>query len=278
MSSFLSLPPPSSRRAFPLACAWDFWREAVRREFAQRHRGALLGRAWAVLQPTAMIAIYTLVFAQAMHARLPQASATAGIWSYSIFLCAGLLPWNLFAETLTRAHSGFFDQAQFLRKTPMPLVLPAFVGLGVAIGNFTLVVAPFLLFLLFAGLWPGWALLWAVPALLLQLVLAFALGLALGVVAVFFRDASQLTALALQFGFWFTPVVYPLAVLPAWAQEWVLRLNPMAPTVVWYQTILLEQRPAAPSLLLPLLLWSAAAAMMAAWLLRRRGREITELL
>lgn len=255
-----------------------FVRGAVRREFAQRHRGALLGRAWVVLQPAAMIAIYTLVFSRLMHGRLPGNPGLDSVWAYSVFLCAGLLPWGLFAETLGRAQNGFFDQAHLLRKTAMPLTLPALVGLGVALGNFLLIAGLFLVFLAIVGLLPGWVLLWALPALVLQTLLALGLGLALGAVAVFFRDAAHLTGLGLQFGFWFTPIVYPLAVLPAWAQEWVLRLNPMAPLVLWYQTLFLEGRPAAPAILLPSVLWTLGALGAAVWLLRRRGGEIPDLL
>lgn len=256
----------------------EFARGAVRREFAQRHRGALLGRAWTVLQPAAMIAIYTLVFSRVMHGRLPGAQGAQGEWAYSVFLCAGLLPWNLFAETLSRAQNGFFDQAHFLKKTPMPLCLPALVGLGVAGGNFLLIASLFLAFLAGAGLLPGWVLLWALPALVLQTLLALGLGLALGTVAVFFRDAGHLTALALQFGFWFTPIVYPLGTLPQWAQEWVMRLNPMAPLAVWYQTLFLEGRLPAATLLWPTLAWTVCAVTAAAWLLRRRGGEIADML
>lgn len=267
-----------SRGFLPSASDLEFVRGAVRREFAQRHRGALLGRAWVVLQPAAMIAIYTLVFSRVMHGRLPGAGPAAGEWAYSVFLCAGLLPWGLFAETLSRAQNGFFDQAHFLRKTAMPLSLPALVGLGVAMGNFLLIAALFLAFLIGAGLLPGWAILWALPALLMQTLLALGLGLALGTVAVFFRDAGQLTGLVLQFGFWFTPIVYPLGVLPPWAQDWVMRINPMAPLTVWYQTLLLEGRAPDVGTLLPSLLWTLAALAAAAWLLRRRGGEIVDML
>lgn len=268
----------SARPILPARSDLDFIFGAVRREFAQRHRGALLGRAWVLLQPAAMITIYTVVFSQVMHGRLPGAEAQSSPWAYSLFLCAGLLPWGLFAETLTRAQNGFFDQAVFIRKTPMPLLVPALVGLGIAAANYALVMLLFVVFLLATGLFPGWALLWLVPALLLQTALAMGLGLACGTVTVFFRDAQPFTQLALQFGFWFTPIVYPLAVLPAWAQHWVLTLNPLASLVLWYQTVLMQARLPETALLQPAAVWTVAAWLVAAYLLHRRGDEIADLL
>ncbi|MDW8324028.1 MAG: ABC transporter permease [Burkholderiales bacterium] len=257
----------------------QFVAAAVRREFAQRHRGAILGRAWVVLQPAAMIAIYTVVFSQVMHGRLPGAQGVAASpWGYSVFLCAGLLPWNLFAETLTRVQNGFFDQALYLKKTTMPMLTPALVGLGIAVANFALAMLLFAAFLLVVGLWPGWALLWLIPALGVQMALAAGAGLALGTVTVFFRDVQTLVQLVLQFGFWFTPIVYPLVILPAWAQAWVMQVNPLAPLMLWYQTVLLEGRMPDWGLLAPAATWAVLALLGAGYLLRRRGGELVDLL
>lgn len=264
------------RRLFPDRGGWDYLRAAIRREFAQRHRGALLGRAWAVLQPLAMIAIYTLVFGRMMKARLPHASDDP--WAYSIFLCAGLLPWSFFAETLGRAQAGFFEQAHFFRKTPMALSVPALIGLAAATLNFALILAPFAAFLLATGRAPGLVAFWALPALALQCCLALGWGMALGVVSVFFRDAQHLLQMILQFGFWFTPIVYPLEALPEVVRTALPWANPMAGIVQWYQALLLGQTAPAPGLLLPALVWTLAGLLLAWRLIERRGAEMVDML
>ena len=72
---------------------------SVQREFQSRYTNSLFGFAWPFLQPAVMILIYTLVFSQLMQAKIPGVQGEA---SYSIFLCAGLIAWNLNAELLTR--------------------------------------------------------------------------------------------------------------------------------------------------------------------------------
>ncbi|HEX4524193.1 MAG TPA: ABC transporter permease, partial [Casimicrobiaceae bacterium] len=72
---------------------------SVRREFDARYRVALLGGVWAILNPLAQIAVYTAVLAGVMGAKLP---GVAGTFAYSIYLCAGIITWGLFAEIITR--------------------------------------------------------------------------------------------------------------------------------------------------------------------------------
>ena len=65
---------------------------SVRREFQSKYRNSLLGAAWTVLNPLAMIVVYTVIFAQIMRARLPGVESA---FAYSIYLCAGVLTWVL---------------------------------------------------------------------------------------------------------------------------------------------------------------------------------------
>ena len=80
-------------------------------------------------------------------------------------------------------------------------------------------------------------LLW-LPVLTLSVVaLAVGIGLILGILNVFIRDIGQAIPIILQIGFWFTPIVYPISIIPERYQG-LLALNPMYPIVRSYQDIL----------------------------------------
>jgi lipopolysaccharide transport system permease protein len=79
------------------------------------------------------------------------------------------------------------------------------------------------------------------PFAALQQVLAVALGVFLGVINVYFRDVAQVVGVLLQFWFWLTPIVYPLAVVPAGIQG-LMAQNPASPLVAAYQGIVVEHR------------------------------------
>lgn len=211
---------------------------SVRREIAAQYQGSLLGGAWLVLQPLAMIAIYTLIFANVMRSRLAGVDDTYG---YSIYLCAGVLTWGFFSEGLTRLQSVFVANGHLLKKASFPRICLPLIALGTACVNFAVIFGLFLAFLLFSGHWPGWALLALLPALAVQLVLTLGLGMLAATLNVFFRDVAQLVQVGLLFWFWLTPIVYPLKALPDWAQGW-LWFNPFAVLVHHYQQILLFAR------------------------------------
>ena len=206
---------------------------SVRRDIEAQFRGSLLGGTWVLIQPLAMISIYTLVFANVMRNRLAGVESTYG---YSIYLCAGLLAWTFFAESLGRLQAVFVANANLLKKATFPRICLPLVALGVTSFNFCVISALFLLFLLVSGNWPGWVIAGVLPALVVQVVWTLALGMLAATLNVFFRDVGQLVNVGLLFWFWLTPIVYPASVLPAWAQGWAW-LNPFALFVHHYQQV-----------------------------------------
>jgi len=222
----------------------DVWRfrsfviGSVRRDIAAQYQGSLLGGAWVVLQPLAMIAIYTLIFANVMRSRLAGVDDTYG---YSIYLCAGVLTWGFFAEGLARLQAVFVANGNLLKKASFPRICLPLIALGTAWVNFVIIFALFLLFLIISQHWPGWHVLAILPALAVQVVFTLGLGMLAATLNVFFRDVAQLVQVGLLFWFWLTPIVYPLNVLPAWTQQW-LWLNPFAILVHHYQQVLLFAR------------------------------------
>lgn len=209
---------------------------SVKREFATRYRNSMLGASWLILQPLALILVYTIVFASVMRARMPGVNTTFG---YSIFLCSGILTWGLFSEIVNRSQNMFLENATLLKKVSFPRIsLPIIVVLSSCL-SFSIIFGLFTLFLILSGNFPGWSYLCLVPVLATQIVFAIGLGINIGVLNVFFRDVGQLFTIALQFWFWVTPVVYPLVTLPTWAQK-VVMYNPMAILIIAYQTILVH--------------------------------------
>lgn len=207
---------------------------SVKREFQARYLNSLLGSAWTIINPLAMILIYTVVFSQVMRARLPGVTDSFG---YSIYLCAGILTWGLFSEIATRSQTIFIDNANLLKKISFPrLCLPTTV-ICTALLNFAIIFGLFVLFLLATGNFPGWVILQMVPALLILVMFATGLGITLGVLNVFFRDVGQFFTIFVTFWFWLTPIVYPRSIVPE-ALQILLSLNPMSQMMAAFQSIL----------------------------------------
>jgi lipopolysaccharide transport system permease protein len=250
------------------------WQQACQR-FLQVQRGALLGKMWIVAQPLATILVYTLVFSQVMGQRL---SGHAEVYTYSIFLCAGLLPWQFFSDVIQKTQISLLDHAHILRKTAVPLTAFPVVGLLVASMNFLVIYGLFLLWMLFftsISLNVIWSI---IPSLVLLILLAWIWGFALAIAHVFFRDVGHLLNLVLQFGFWMTPVVYPLSIVPSWLQNVLLWVNPLIVIIETQQQAFLGAYDLPVWRWLPYVFWLFIGIVFLRHLLRRRANELVDLL
>jgi len=245
---------------------------SVKREFQAKYRNSMLGAAWTVLQPLAMIVVYTVIFSQVMSARLPGIDST---FAYSIYLCAGILTWGLFAEITSRGQNVFLEHANLIKKLSFPRIcLPIIVILNAGL-NFAIIFGLFTCFLVVTGNFPGWVFLGMLPVLVVQIAFSIGLGISLGVLNVFFRDVGQFFAILLQFWFWFTPIVYPTSILPENIRP-LLAWNPMAAVVTAYQHILVNGQWPQWKSLWPIAVISIAFCVFGMRLFRKRAGEMVD--
>jgi lipopolysaccharide transport system permease protein len=245
---------------------------SVKREFQSKYRNSLLGASWTVINPLAMIVVYTVIFSQIMRAKLPGVDST---FAYSIYLCAGVLTWGLFAEITSRAQNTFLENANLLKKLSFPrLCLPVVVVANAAL-NFAIIFGLFTLFLLVSGNFPGVTYLAVFPLLTILSAFAIGLGITLGVLNVFFRDVGQFFGIFVQFWFWFTPIVYPVSILPPGVKD-LIAYNPMVPLLAGFQAVLvMGQWPQWASLLYPTVL-AALFCLLGVNLFRRHAGDMVD--
>lgn len=244
----------------------------VRREFQAKYRNSLLGSLWSIIQPLSMIVVYTVIFANVMRAKLPGVDST---FAYGIYLCAGTLTWGLFAEITGRAQTVFIENANLIKKLNFPRIcLPVVVILNAGL-NFAIIFSLFTAFLVLTGNFPGWVYLALFPLLLLEVAFAIGLGVTLGVLNVFFRDVGQFFSVLLQFWFWFTPVVYPIRILPDAIRPWI-DLNPMTPLMTAYQDIFVSGQWPKLETLWPLAVLAMLTCLLGYRLFRKRSGEMVD--
>jgi lipopolysaccharide transport system permease protein len=247
-------------------------RQLVVLDLRGRYAGARLGLLWSLLHPIGLIAILTVVFAGIMQQRLPGSNDTA---AYTVYLCAGLLPWIGLQEIISRCTTVFVDQRTLIRHVAFPhLLLHVSLVLSAAI-NVAIMIAVFAAVLWGLGSPPSWTFtLW--PLLVaLQMLFAAGLGLITSVLNVFVRDLTQAVALGLQLWFWSTPIVYPASILPA-ALAPLAHCNPLYAFTRAHQTLLLDGH--LPSLPHALALGAIAGGTLAAglWLLHRLHHRVVD--
>jgi len=168
----------------------------------------------------------------------------------------------LFAEIVGRSQNVFLEYASLIKKLSFPRIcLPIIVILN-SLLNFGIIFCLFIIFLVVSGNFPGWSFLAIFPVLLIEILFSIGLGISLGVLNVFFRDIGQFFGIILQFWFWLTPIVYPIATLPENIRGF-LTFNPMFAIIDAYHTVFINSQLPQWQTLLPaasislILCWSA---------------------
>jgi lipopolysaccharide transport system permease protein len=213
---------------------WDY-RELLYfltwRDVKVRYKQTALGAAWAIIQPLFMMLVFSLFFGRL--AKVPSDNIP-----YPIFAFCGLLPWQLFAHSLTESSNSLVANERLITKVYFPrLVVPIAAVLG-GLVDFGIAFVLLLAMMAYYGIVPGLAIL-ALPGLLLLAILsALAVGLWLSALNVKYRDVRYTINFLIQFWLFATPVAYPSSIVPA---QWRLLygLNPMAGVVEGFRWALL---------------------------------------
>ena len=247
---------------------------AVSKEFRARFMRSRLGAAWSVLNPLALVAIYAFVLSAVLSARLP---GLEGRYAFAVYLTAGIFAWTLFSDLLLRFTSLFVDNANVMKKVLFPRISLPLVALGVALLDNALLLLAILGVLGLLGHWPGVQILWLPLLVLLTAALGAGLGLVLGTLNVFLRDLQHVVPIVLQFGFWFTPIVYALEMVPPRVQTWLV-LNPLVTVVSAYQDVMVFNRAPAPGPLLAVALLALVLLWLGLRLFRRAAADMVDVL
>jgi ABC-2 type transport system permease protein len=240
----------------------------IRKELKVKYTASVLGAVWSLLNPVVFLAVFSFV-AAVFRNRVPD---------FPVFLLSGLLAWNFFANTMQGGASSVIDNANLVKKMAFPREILPLSSVGVALFDFGLQSAVFLVFIGVSG--HGFHLpeLWLLPlVLVVTIVFATALTLWTAALNVRYRDVGHLLNLALLVWFWATPIVYqgwlvqdklePIRILGF--DAWVLYLlNPVAVIVLGFQRALYGVVVPAPGEdpVLPLISMSGQAGMLLALL------------
>jgi lipopolysaccharide transport system permease protein len=197
------------------------------RDIKVRYKQTLLGAAWAVIQPVAAMAIFTLFFGR-----------LAGVPSdgipYSLFAYAGLLPWMFFSNAITNSGNSLVGSANLITKVYFPrMIIPA---AAIAAGLIDLAIAFLFLvaLMVYYRIAPSLSLLLLPLMVLLTMLLALGVGMLMAGLNVKYRDVRYALPFLIQLWMFGTPIVYPASLVPA---KWRLlyAVNPLTGIIEGYR-------------------------------------------
>lgn len=235
-------------RRIPFAEMWrrrDLLYHLTVRNIKVRYKQTVLGIIWVLLEPAALICIFSLVFG--LFAGLE--NQIEGV-PYALFVCAGLLPWLFFTKVIAGVSDSVLSSGALVKKIYFPrLFLPLSVVLGYLVDLIATIVVFLFVMVAAYGFYPGPIIL-LLPAVVLALAMtALAVGLWFAPLLVAYRDFTYIVGLSLQVWMYLSPIIYPLSIIPE-KYRGIMAFNPMVGLVGGFRSCLLGQPLDVPSLLL----------------------------
>jgi lipopolysaccharide transport system permease protein len=189
------------------------------RDIMVRYKNTVIGAAWYVLQPVAMMVVFTLFFGRIF-------GRSIGDIPYPLFAYCGLLLWQLFSRSLSLGASSLVQYTPMLSKVYFPrIIAPASFVIG-ALFDFLVTAVLLCLMLAWYDVRPAWSVLLLPVVLALTLMCSMGFGCMLAAVDARYRDVRHAVPLLTQVWMFCTPVMYPASYIP---EKWRLlyALNPM---------------------------------------------------
>jgi lipopolysaccharide transport system permease protein len=190
----------------------ELWRyrdlalQLIVRDITLRYRQTALGAAWAILQPLAFMAIFSIVFGR-------YAGVESDGLPYPLFALAALVPWMYFANVLLLAAESLVLNTALVAKIYFPRIFMPLGVVGAGLVDLGVAILIMLAIILVYGIVPSAAIL-ALPFIVaVTMLTALGVGSALAAINVRYRDVRYVVPFSIQLWFFLTPIVYPSSIL-----------------------------------------------------------------
>jgi lipopolysaccharide transport system permease protein len=249
----------------------------VIRDLKVRYKNSVLGILWSLLNPLAMMAVFTIVFTFMMPNNTIQ--------KFPVFVLCALLPWNFFRDSVMVSIGSIVNNAPLIKKVYFPReVLPLSVVLSNLVNFFLALIVLFAMLIAFRVRLTAWALL--LPLVIFtQVLFVLGLGLMLSTADVFYRDTAMIMEVVMLAWFFVTPVFWDITILPRHRLVFGLDLdihrltyilNPMASFISTYRVILYQGARPAPDFFLRTFVTSLLTLIIGYWVFIRHSKVFAE--
>jgi lipopolysaccharide transport system permease protein len=181
--------------------------------------------------------MFTLVFSQIARIETEQ--------PYPIFSYTAMLPWTLFATSISFGVNSLINNMNLVTKTYFPReVLPLGV-IGAALFDFLIASSIFVLLMIYYEVPVTIHFLWIPVFLIIQIFLMLGIILIGSALTVFYRDVRFIVPLGIQLWMYATPIIYPITMVEESLPQYrtLYALNPMVGIVESYRDVILEGVP-----------------------------------
>jgi lipopolysaccharide transport system permease protein len=207
--------------------------EMARRELTDMHAGQAAGIVWVAVHPLLLFAVYALLFTVVFRVRI----GDRGPSDYLIYLFAGLTPWLLTQDVMSRAVQVMTSNISIVKKVMFPVEVLVAKTLIASLAVQLVLLCSVLLYIVGARVALPLTFLLLPVLFLLHLTLLWGLSLLLASVTPYFRDVHELVRVFVTVNIYLMPVMYLPDMVPE-ALRFTLGMNPFSSLIWCYQDVL----------------------------------------
>ena len=233
MSVTIITPTPPKGSAL-LSDIWshrELFRALLNRNIGVRYKQTAVGIAWAVIQPLAMMIVFTVFFS--LFARFSSEGAP-----YPLYVLCGLLPWQFFARAINEGSQSVVNNVQLVQKVFFPRIILPWVVIASGLVDFAIAFLLLLVLMPFFDVLPAFKSLIALVAVVLAILTSLGVSLFLSALYVRYRDVHHVLPLLTQVWFFASPVFYSPTLIPE-SYRIFYGLNPMVGVIELFRWAML---------------------------------------
>jgi ABC-type polysaccharide/polyol phosphate export permease len=238
--------------------------QLVSQQLILRYRRTALGFLWTLVNPLLMMSVMAFVFSTLFNADLK---------TFTVFLFAGMIPWNFFSSVVTQSGNSFINNEGLIKKIYLPKgIFPLSIAVALLIDNVLSFLALFVIIITIGGSL-SWAVLFIPIAYLMLFFFTLGVGLIMSVATVFFRDLQHITLIIMQGLFFVTPILYKQDRLTG-KIAWLVDFNPLVPFIELFRAPLSQASLPSSTVILQVVLLSLSAMATGLFVFLRQEKKI----
>lgn len=191
--------------------------ELAIKDFKLRYKNSVLGFLWSLIEPLLIFTVLYIVFTNLMSIKVE---------NYQIFLLIGIISWNMFSRGTNMGLNAIIGKSNLVKKIYFPreilVVSSCLAALFMTFLEFVVIG----IFMIIFSVKLSMTAVYFPIILFFEFLLIVGISFSLSVLNVYYRDIQYIWAIIIQVGFFATPIMYPMSIIPE-NRVYIMMLNPM---------------------------------------------------
>jgi ABC-type polysaccharide/polyol phosphate export permease len=210
--------------------------ELAKRDFEAQYKNTYLGIVWGFIHPLSYILVLLLVFTIGLR------SNPGNDVPFVIYLISGMIPWQFFSNTLISLSKVVHAHSYLVKKGDLSLGILHVAKILSNLVTLLVLIVVCVILCYFYGYTLGFHFFQVFYYLTAMCLLLLGLGWITSSTCIFVEDISNVVNILIQFGFWFTPIIWNLSRIPG-KYRWIARLNPACYIITGFRDSLIYKTP-----------------------------------